>query len=36
MFKPGTRADGKWTDADLTPSGRLTRDIVRAARQTCR
>jgi endoglucanase len=36
MFKPGTRADGHWTDADLTPSGQLTRDIVRNALQTCR
>lgn len=36
MFKPGTRGDGHWTDGDLTPSGRLTRDIVRNASRTCR
>ncbi|WP_443749947.1 glycoside hydrolase family 5 protein [Asticcacaulis solisilvae] len=36
MFIPGTRADGHWRESDLTASGKLTRDIVRAAPQTCR
>ena len=35
MFRPGTRADGRWTDADLTPSGALTRDILKTATHSC-
>lgn len=29
MFKPSASSDGGWTDKDLTPSGRLVRDIIR-------
>lgn len=30
IIRPGAPAKGPWTDADLTPSGRLARDLVRA------
>jgi len=30
MFRPGAPADGGWTTKDLTPSGRLVRDIIRS------
>ncbi len=29
IFKPDTRADGKWSDADLTKSGLLVKSIVK-------
>lgn len=29
IFRPGAPATGPWTEADLTPSGRLVRDLVR-------
>ncbi len=29
MFKPSAASDGGWTDDDLTPSGKLVRDIIR-------
>ena len=29
VFKPGTSGTGPWTDGDLTPSGRLLRDILK-------
>jgi len=29
MFKPSAASNGRWTDKDLTPSGRLVRDIMR-------
>jgi len=29
MFKPGVSSDGGWTETDLTPSGRLVREIIR-------
>ncbi|EGF91243.1 endoglucanase 4 [Asticcacaulis biprosthecium C19] len=35
LFKPGASATGPWTDADLTPSGLLVRDILKNASTTC-
>ena len=29
MFRSGASSDGRWTKEDLTPSGRLVRDIIR-------
>lgn len=29
MLKPGASSNGGWTEKDLTPSGRLARDIIR-------
>jgi len=29
MFRPGASPNGGWTTKDLTPSGRLVRDIMR-------
>ncbi|CAL4868592.1 Endoglucanase Z [Asticcacaulis sp. MM231] len=36
IFKPGVSPTGPWTDADLTPSGLLTRDLVRNWTADCR
>ena len=36
LFKPGASPTGPWSDADLTPSGKLVRDIVmKASTTTC-
>ncbi len=32
IFRPGTSTDGKWTEADVTESGRLVRDQLRRMR----
>ncbi|MBW8882671.1 MAG: cellulase family glycosylhydrolase, partial [Asticcacaulis sp.] len=35
LFRPGASPTGPWTDDDLTPSGKLVRDIVSHASMTC-
>ncbi len=35
LFKPGTSGTGPWTDADLTDSGRLLREILKNWKTSC-
>jgi endoglucanase len=35
LFKPGTSATGPWTDADLTDSGKLLREILKNWQTRC-
>ncbi len=36
LFKPGTSGTGPWTDADLTDSGKLLREILKNWKSSCR
>ena len=35
LFKPGSSGTGPWTDADLTSSGKLLREILKGSKTSC-